>query len=67
MAKTGRLYLTTNYTCFFSSVMGFEKKIVIPWFETIKILKHGSNGIKFIRESKKEPNGSEKGVVFTAF
>lgn len=69
LAKTGRLYLTTNYTCFFSSVMGFTSKIVIPWFEIIKVVKHSSSGIKLIAE-KKEPNGTtggEKSVIYTAF
>jgi hypothetical protein len=39
--KSGRLYLTTSYTCFFSSVMGFNTKIVIPWFEIVKVVKQG--------------------------
>ena len=46
LAKTGRLYLTTNYTCFFSSVMGFNTKIVIPWAEIKKLSKVGSSGIR---------------------
>jgi hypothetical protein len=49
--------------------MGFTSKIVIPWFEIIKVVKHGSSGIKLIAE-KKEPNGAtggEKSVVYTAF
>jgi hypothetical protein len=53
--KSGRLYLTTNYTCFFSSVMGFEKKIVIPWFEIVKLSKQGQTSIKISTEPK-EPD-----------
>ena len=66
LAKTGRLYLTTNYTCFFSSVMGFSTKIILPWFEITKLTKHGSSGIKYHSEII-ESNGKNKAVVFTGF
>ena len=53
--KSGRLYLTTNFTCFFSSVMGFNTKIVIPWFEIVKLVKQGQTSIKITTEAK-EPD-----------
>lgn len=54
--KSGRLYLTTNYICFFSSVMGFNTKIVLPWTEICKLVKKGSSGIQvFVIVKPKEP------------
>jgi hypothetical protein len=64
--KSGRLYLTTNHTCFFSSVMGFNTKIVVPWTTIVRVVKDGSSGIKFTT-AKKEPEGKEKTYVFSGF
>jgi GRAM domain len=64
--RTGRLYLTTNYICYYSSVMGFNTKIVVPWLDIMNVDKDGTSGI-LIRVVKKEPDGKEKKYVFSAF
>jgi hypothetical protein len=64
--RTGRLYLTTNFICYYSSVMGFNTKIVLQWLEITQVVKNGSNGI-MISIAKKEPEGKEKKFVFSAF
>lgn len=64
--RTGRLYLTTNYICYYSSVMGFSAKIIVAWLDVMQVVKDGSSGI-MIRTAKKEPEGKEKKYVFSAF
>ena len=66
IVRTGRLYLTTNFICYNSSVMGINKKIILPWIEVMEVVKDGSSGI-LIRTAKKEPEVKEKKFVFSAF
>ena len=35
----GRIYVTTEYCCFYSYIFGWENKLVIPWAEVIAITK----------------------------
>ena len=35
----GRVYVTTSSCCFYSSIFGFENKIIIPWSEVVTITK----------------------------
>ena len=46
---SGRLYLTTNNMCFFSSIMGITKKLIFPWTVISVIEKHSTNSIKVKR------------------
>ena len=41
----GRMYITENYICFSSSIMGISKKLIIPLNDVIKITKARSLGI----------------------
>lgn len=42
---TGRMYLTENYICFYSSIMGITKKLIIPLGEVTQVSKAKSIGI----------------------
>jgi len=35
----GRVYVTTEYCCFYSYIFGWENKLIIPWAEVIAITK----------------------------
>ena len=41
----GRMYLTENYICFYSSLLGVTKKIVIPLHEIVKLVKSKTLGV----------------------
>lgn len=41
----GRMYLTENYVCFYSSVLGISKKLIIPLNDVTKITKAKRLGI----------------------
>ena len=56
----GRLYLTSGHLCFFSSLLGITKKLVLKW-ESIKSLeKEKKEGIKIHRTNNET-------VTFTNF
>jgi len=65
---SGRLYLTTNNMCFFSSIMGITKKLIFPWTVITSIEKHSSNSIKVkrLREITGEKN-KEDVTTFSGF
>jgi hypothetical protein len=42
---TGRMYLTENYICFYSSIMGITKKVIIPLNDVSKVTKARSLGL----------------------
>ena len=35
----GRIYVTTEYCCFYSYIFGWENKLILPWSEVIAITK----------------------------
>ena len=35
----GRIYVTTEYCCFYSYIFGWENKLILPWAEVIAITK----------------------------
>lgn len=35
----GRMYITENYICFYSSIMGISKKLIIPLNDVTKVTK----------------------------
>lgn len=41
----GRMYLSENYICFYSSIMGITKKCIIPLNDVTKITKARSLGL----------------------
>jgi hypothetical protein len=41
----GRMYLTENYICFYSSLVGINKKIIIPLKDIEKLSKAKSLGM----------------------
>jgi len=63
LSVSGRMYLTTNYMCFFSSLLGITKKMVNEWADITKLEKQGSTSIKVFKfvttkkgEKKEETN-----------
>ena len=50
----GRMYLTTNYMCYFSNFLGKQKKIVIKWRQITNFAKDGNNAIRVSRENLPE-------------
>ena len=57
----GRLYLTSGHLCFFSSLLGITKKLVVSWEQITKIEKDKKEGIKIHRTNNESP------VSFTNF
>lgn len=41
----GRMYLTENYICFYSSIMGINKKVIVPLNDVTKVTKAKSLGL----------------------
>ena len=60
----GRMYLTENYICFYSSIMGITKKIIIPLNDVTKITKAKRLGKKSI---KIELTGKAQSYRFSSF
>ena len=56
----GRMYLTTNYMCYFSNLLGKQKKIVIKWEQIVNIAKHDKKDIKVMSQNHPE-------IVFKEF
>ena len=51
----GRLYLTENFICFNSSLIGFSKKIIIPFNDIIELKKSSKNTIQVnVKNQKKD-------------
>ena len=50
----GRLYLTTNYMCYYSNFLGKSKKIVIKWKQITNFAKDGNNAIRVTRSDMPE-------------
>jgi hypothetical protein len=64
---SGRLYLTTNNMCFFSSIMGITKKLIFPWSVISCIEKHSSNSIKVKRIREMNNKKTEDVTTFSGF
>ena len=60
-AGKGRLYLTSRHLCFFSSLLGYTKKLVISWENITLLEKEKKEGVRIHRS-----NG-EQAVLFTGF
>jgi len=60
----GRLYLTENYICFYSNLVGMQVKLIIPLADVTKIAKTKTLGL--ISNAIKVHQGS-KTYVFTSF
>lgn len=58
------MYLTENYICFYSSIMGITKKIIIPLNDVTKITKAKRLGKKSI---KIELTGKAQSYRFSSF
>ena len=50
---TGRMYLTTNNMCFFSSILGITRKVIFPWATIKEIEKYQTHSIRVIRQPDK--------------
>jgi len=59
------MYLTENCLCFYSSLIGINKKIIIPLRDITKIVKAKKLGI--LRAIKVYQQGVEKSFAFTNF
>jgi len=57
----GRLYLTSGHLCFFSSLLGITKKLVISWESITRLEKEKKEGIRIHRAN------NESAVLFTNF
>lgn len=61
----GRMYLTENYICFYSSLVGMNKKIIIPIGDITKLTKTKTLGM--IKSIKIAQQGINKNYSFTSF
>ena len=51
----GRLYLTENFICFNSSLIGFSKKLIIPFNDIIELKKSSKSTIQVnVKNQKKD-------------
>lgn len=57
---SGRLYLTSGHMCYFSSLLGITKKIVIGWQNIKALSKDQKNGIRVHKDTGDS-------VLFTGF
>jgi len=48
---SGRLYLTSGHMCYFSSILGITKKLVIGWDSITKLDKDKKDGIRVTKEN----------------
>ena len=56
----GRMFLTTSYMCYFSNLLGKQKKIVIKWEQIVNIARHEKKDIKVMSQNHPE-------IVFKEF
>ena len=57
---SGRLYLTSGHMCYFSSILGITKKLVIKWSSIKSLDKEKKDGIKVNKDTGDS-------VVFSGF
>ena len=61
----GRMYITENYICFYSSIMGISKKLIIPLNDVTKITKAKRLGM--IKALKIHQNNNKNSYKFQSF
>eukprot|EP00347_Sterkiella_histriomuscorum_P004839 403358890 len=65
---TGRMYLTENYICFYSSILGITQKVIIPLNDVTQVSKAKSLGmIRAIKIYSQIQAGKSKTYKFQSF
>ncbi|CDW85958.1 UNKNOWN [Stylonychia lemnae] len=65
---TGRMYLTENYICFYSSIMGITKRVIVPLNDVTQVSKAKSLGmIKAIKIYTQAQAGKKSSYKFQSF
>lgn len=57
---SGRLYLTSGHMCYYTSLLGITKKLVLNWQSITKLEKEKKDGIRVHKESGES-------VLYTGF
>ncbi len=57
---SGRIYLTSGHMCYYTSLLGITKKLVISWQNITKLEKEKKDGIRVHKENAEQ-------VTFTGF